>query len=413
MGNMSRAVAPKQRFAFTKTRLERLPIPAADRDVYHDALTASLILRVTPNGQKSFCFYRKVKGRPVRLLLGKFHEMTVEQARNACRVMAGNVAAGGDPAVERQAARHEQTVGGLWGYWLETHAKRRKKTWKEDERQYNAFLKAWAGRKLSSIHKADVATLHNRVGQQNGPYAANRLLALVRAMFNKAPDMGFVGSNPTAGIKKFPEAKRDRFLEGDELPAFFRSLLAEPNETLRDFFLVALLTGARRANVQTMAWSDVNLGAGVWRIPETKSGEPVVVPLCSAAMAVLKTRVEATNGSPWVFPSYGKTGHLTEPKSAWKRILDRAGLVDVRIHDLRRSFGSWQAMTGASLPIIGKSLGHKQASTTMIYARLDTDPVRLSAETAVAAMLEAGKATMEAAGVKLLEGPAEVVKQVG
>jgi integrase len=92
----------------------------------------------------------------------------------------------------------------------------------------------------------------------------------------------------------------------------------------------------------------------------------------------------------WVFPSTGKTGHLVEPKKAWKRILERADLSDLRIHDLRRSLGSWQAATGASLSIIGKSLGHKNINSTAIYARLNIDPVRESMETATSAMMVAG-----------------------
>ncbi len=227
-------------------------------------------------------------------------------------MIVGEVGKGNDPQAARQAARHEQTIKGLFDFWLDSHAKLRNKGWPEDERRFNRYLKPWASRKLSSIKKPDVQSLFSRVARDNGPYAANRLLALVRAMFNKAPDMGYVGTNPTAGVKKFSEEKRDRFLQGDELPAFFRSLLEEPNEMLRDFVLLALLTGARRANVQSMAWVDLDLTARYWRIPETKSGVPVVVPLVPAAVAILENRRQSTNGSPWVFPSRGKTGHIVE-----------------------------------------------------------------------------------------------------
>ena len=237
-------------------------------------------------------------------------------------------------------------------------------------------------------------SLHAKVGSKNGHYAANRLLALVRAMFNKAPDIGFTGSNPAAGIKKFSEEKRDRFLHGEELRVFFAALAAEPAAILRDFFFVSLLTGARRSNVQTMQWPDIDFQAGIWRIPETKSGRPVVVPLVGVVLHILQARKQGANGSPWVFPSRGSTGHIVEPKAAWKRIIGRAGLSGVRPHDLRRSLASWMAITGTGLPVIGKMLGHTQASTTMIYARLSVDPVRQAAETATAAMLEAGGVTM-------------------
>jgi len=388
------------RFAFTKTKLAALPLPADGRAVYRDSHTPGLILRVTNNGHRSFYFYRKVKGRPVRHLLGKFPQMTVEAARAACQKKAGAVAEGKDLIAERQAERHEQTVAGLFQFWLDGHAKVRNKTWAEDERRYRRFLKPWANRRLSSIGKPDVAALFARVGRENGRYAANRLLALTRALFNKAPDIGFTGSNPTRGIKKFREEKRDRFLHGDELRAFFDALAQEPDPMIQAFFLVCLFTGARRSNVQTMRWEDIDFGTGLWRIPETKSGKPVVVPLVAPVVEVLRTRLAAADGSPWVFPTRSKTGHIVEPKAAWKRICTRAGLSDVRPHDLRRSLGSWMAMAGAGLPIVGRMLGHTQPATTAIYARLAVDPVREAAEKATTAMLAAG-------GAKLLDVQAE------
>ena len=113
------------------------------------------------------------------------------------------------------------------------------------------------------------------------------------------------------------------------------------------------------------------------RIPETKSGEPVTLALPPAAMTILQTR-KVDSSSEWVFPGKGATEHLMEPKTAWKRIIARAGIKDLRIHDLRRTLGSWQAAAGSSLPIIGKSLGHKSLGATQIYARLNLDPVRAS-----------------------------------
>ena len=115
---------------------------------------------------------------------------------------------------------------------------------------------------------------------------------------------------------------------------------------------------------------------------------------------MLNSRHEANGKSEWVFPGR-RGGHLTEPKSAWQRIIKRAGLTDVRPHDLRHSLGSWMAIGGASLPVVGKMLGHTQASTTQIYARLSVDPIRAAAETATSAMLTAGRATIGANGVTL------------
>jgi integrase len=110
--------------------------------------------------------------------------------------------------------------------------------------------------------------------------------------------------------------------------------------------------------------------------------------LVPEALTILEQRKAEASG-PWVFPGPGVTGHLVEPKKAWKRILTRAGIEDLRLHDLRRSLGSWQAATGANLSIIGKTLDHKNVSTTAIYARLNLDPVRASMEQATQAMFDA------------------------
>ena len=185
---------------------------------------------------------------------------------------------------------------------------------------------------------------------------------------------------------------RDRFLQADELTPFFKALSESTNEIMRDFFLLALLTGARRANVSGMRWVDVDLEAGVWRIAKTKNGTPQAVTLSPEAVAVLESRKES--GGEFVFPGSGKTGHIVEPKKAWVTLLNAAGIENLRIHDLRRTLGSWQARTGASLPIIGKSLNHKTHQATAIYARLDLDPVRRSVNTATTAM-------MQAAGLRL------------
>jgi integrase len=139
--------------------------------------------------------------------------------------------------------------------------------------------------------------------------------------------------------------------------------------------------------VLAMRWQDVNLQAATWRIPETKNDEPQVVALVPEAIEVLRERKPQRDG--YVFSAPSKTGYMTPPKKRWRALLKRAELKDLRVHDLRRSLGSWQAISGASLAIIGKSLGHKSPDATMIYARLHLDPVRVSVATATSAMLEA------------------------
>ena len=156
-----------------------------------------------------------------------------------------------------------------------------------------------------------------------------------------------------------------------------------------------LLTGARKSNVLMMRWDAVDLTTGCWRIAENKSGSVVMVPLVGPAVELLLARKEASNGSPWVFPGHKVGAHLTEPDKAWARIRTAAKLEDLRIHDLRRSLGSWMAGQNTSLTIIGKVLGHKTPQATAVYARLSMDPQRLAMENATSAMLLAGKQTKQ------------------
>jgi len=224
----------------------------------------------------------------------------------------------------------------------------------------------------------------------------------LRAIFNKAADWGYEGPNPARGIKKFPERSRERFLQADELPNFFKAVAEEANDAVRDFILISLLTGARRGNVLAMRWADVNLERATWTIPTTKTDDSLTVPLVPEAVAILAGRQGRAQGE-YVFPAKSKSGHLAEPKTAWARILKRAGIKDLHVHDLRRTLGSWQAAQGASLVIIGKSLGHRNVSTTAIYSRLNIDPVRRSVEAATKAMLAAAGAQPKAEVVEIVE----------
>lgn len=149
-----------------------------------------------------------------------------------------------------------------------------------------------------------------------------------------------------------------------------------------------------------MRWKYVDFERREWFIPETKNRTSQTITLTDEAIVVLKKRQKNAKEKhqeksaakiDYVFPGSGRTGHLVEPKKVWCRILDNAGIEDLRLHDLRRTLGSWQARMGAALAIIGNSLNHKSPSATAIYARLDLDPVRDSVEKATQAIFAAGK----------------------
>ena len=429
------------RFKFTKTSIAAIPVPRhRTRRTCYDSEVPKLAVRITPTGTRTFYIVKRAGGEMVWLKLGVFPDMTPEQARKEATKALGAFADGDNPAAARRALKQEPTFADLFADYLERHAKPRKRTWREDEQKYRDYLENSLGnKKISRITRQDLASIHSRITRDGHPTVANRVKDLFSSVFGRAIEWGLLESNPAKGIRDNREKSRDRFLQHDELPRFFTALAQESNQNFRDYFLLALLTGARRANVRAMAWADLDLGRGEWHIPLPKNQEPVNVPLVREAVEIIKARQgSSTNDARYVFPATrpdSTLGHMSGERRAWLRLLDRdeivqlrtrieakggkvdcddnempaqtlkrlratakrlkistdgARLNDIRIHDLRRTMGSWQARTGASLVIIGKGLGHKSQQATAVYARLDIDPVRASMERATSAMLVAG-----------------------
>jgi len=298
---------------------------------------------------------------------------------------------GKNPNEEKKNLRDETSFGDLFLLFIERHSKQHKKSWKTNKEEVKRLLSHWFIKKISNITKQDVQLIHEKIGRENGLYQANRMLARIHIIYNKAIEWGWKGINPASGIKKFKEKSRDRFLHPDELPRFFESLESETNSTIRDYIYISLLTGARRANVQAMRWEEINFERKEWLIPETKNGDSLRIHLTEKVISILQNRLKCSSKQEWVFEGTGRTGHLVEPKTAWRRILHKANIKDLRLHDLRRTLGSWQAATGANSYIIGRSLGHKNPQSTAIYARLSIDPIKDSVEKATEAMLKYAK----------------------
>ena len=392
-------------FKFTKTALQRLPVPEVGKRVtYYDTDTPKLALRITAAGSKAFYVVKRAGREMVWLKLGAFPDMTVEQARNTALEALSAFAKNENPAEVRRANKKEPTFVEVFEKFIPGKKKRNgqplsERTKRDYQDSVRLHLSKIANLKLSQIGREDVRRTHAAITKISSA-SANRAVALISSVYNYATDELeiYAGANAAAKIKKNYETPRERFAQSDELPRLFAAMAADP---MGDFFLLALLTGARRANVQAMRKSEISLSEGIWRIPVTKNGTSQNVTLSPEAMAVLASRMESVEGD-FIFPGTGRTGHLVEPKTAWARILKNASLENLRIHDLRRTLGSWQAKSGASLTIIGKSLNHKTHQATAIYARLDLDPVRQSVNSATSAMMAAGrkKDTAEIVSIK-------------
>lgn len=382
-------MAKKSTVGLTKKLIDMTPCPEEGQAFLRDKNTPGFAVRLTPK-QKTFILEKRIKGQMRRITIGQYGPLTVDQAREKAIDYIYQIIKGDDPAQGKRDARNEPTFGDLIDRFVEMHVSRKGVG---TGRLYNGIIKnhlsQWRTRKLSSLDRDDIERLHAELGQKS-PYMANRMIAVLRKMFNLAIKWKmFTGENPGTRIELFREEKRERFLSPDEVPLLFESLKQEPDPFLKGAIMMMLFVGQRKKETLDMKWTDVDLTQNIWRIQETKSGRPHTVPLFPAVIALLNN-IPRLKDNIYVFP--GPTGKpFHNLNKAWQRIKARAidtqkdkgvpedkiiSIDDLRMHDLRRTVGSWLASTGEGLPLIGRVLNHSQPSTTAVYARLQLDPVR-------------------------------------
>jgi integrase len=396
----------------TKRKLDALTYdPAGPKtQVHYDgADVPGFGVLVTVTGVRTFILKYRPNGSsiPKRLTIGRYGALTLAQAREIARDELHAARKGDDPAERKRTARLDEkrsiTVEGFAPIYLENartrgnpgKKRRPKKTWREDERRIHKYvIPALGKRRMAEVTKADVRKLHNRI---EAKYESNRVLALVSVMFEAARMLGYIedeATNPARGVATFEEKSRDRFVTETEMPRLMAAIDEEDNPHLRAAFMLYLLTGFRRGELLGLRWPDVDLDRRLITLPDTKAGRPHHLPLSDPAVAILQGLPRMV-GNPYVLPSPvlpGKPMHGHSVKQVWARIRKRAGLPDVRLHDLRRTVGSWLALSGVSLPMIGAVLNHTQPSTTAVYARLQDEATRgaLEAHGAKIAALASG-----------------------
>jgi len=370
------------KLSFTKALIEAIE-PTDRIQTFTDTKTRGLTLIVTPKGVKTFYLTRKFEGRVERSRLGRFPDYALSRARTRAGQLNALYDGGINPQEEKRRRQAESSLDAFFEIYFEDHCRIHNRRPDYARYTYERYLSPALGRKkLSTIRREDVAQLHRELGRSGRQRTANKAQALLRAILNKAIAWEYLrGENPAQYVQRFREVSRDRFMSAEEVIRFHEALSHEANETLRDFFLMLLYTGARKSEMLRMRWRELDFERELWRIPDTKTGEPRRVVLAGPALVILRRREASRSAAiEWVFPGKRPGRPLNDPKRAWERILDRAGIEDLRIHDLRRTHGSWMLEGGADLMVIGKALGHKDLGSTQVYARLNDDPVRKHVE---------------------------------
>ena len=367
-----------------KAVIDRL-LPKSEPYFVWDEALKGFGLRVAPNGLKSYWVrYRVGRGRAARQRKRSIGQHGSPWSPDAARTEALQIlsrASRGEDVASVVADQPGMAVDDLIDRFLSEHVetKRKKSTQSNYRSLMDVHVRPALGRKLAKdIGYLDVAKLHSALA--SSPYQANRCVAVLSKMFNLAEKWGFrpIGSNPCRGVDRFREERRERFLSRVEIRSLMdtlRSVEAErPGWPPLAIIRLLVLTGARRGEIEQLLWKEVDIDRAVLFKLDSKTGQRTI-PLNDEAVAVVAA-LQRLGPSPYVFPAKSGGRHFQGLTKGWREIRSKAGLEDVRIHDLRHTFASLSVAAGVSLPILGKALGHTSPQTTQRYAHLGDDPVR-------------------------------------
>ncbi|EFI32753.1 integrase family protein [Desulfonatronospira thiodismutans ASO3-1] len=344
----------------------------------YDEKLKGLMLEVRPTGIKTyFLKYKTPRGGYKQIKLGRNSFLSVEQARDIAAKVLADVAMGKDPQDEKKTLKVVPTFEDFaWNSYL-PYVQGYKRSWKSDLSFLRTHLVPKFGKlHLDQITRDDIMAMHQeRLKNGAAPASANRLVILLRYMFNLAIQWETPGVtvNPTKGVPLAEENnQRERYLTEEEVQRLCKAVKESENPLLEPIISMLILTGARKSEVLNAKWEDLDLERKRWRIPYTKSGKPRTVPLSESALEVLRS-VPKVEGSEYIFPSPVTGKPFNSIYNSWNTARIKSGLEDVKIHTLRHSFASFLVNAGRNLYEVGKLLGHTQMRTTMRYSHLSDE----------------------------------------
>jgi integrase len=328
-----------------------LPLPKEDgktnQAFYRDSAIPGFGLRVTSGGAKSFIVEKRIQGKVKRVTLGKYGNLTVEQARNAAMRFLGEVAAGKNPVTAKKNLRIRTTkLLDAFEDYLSSRKDLKPSTIHDYRRTINGPFLLWQTKPLTAITKDMVQLRHAALGKRSKA-RANNAMRVLRAVFNHAiakyeDNYGHqvVLSNPVDRLSQthawYKVDRRQTLIKPHELPDWFAATMQLNSETTRHYLYLLLFTGLRRSEASRLQWDDVDFEDKTLTIKETRNQQLLVLPLSDFLYELLKKR-HAAKESPYVFPSDSKRGYLIEPRTAVKRVSELSG-VSFTLHDLRRTY---------------------------------------------------------------------------
>ncbi|MDE0129881.1 MAG: tyrosine-type recombinase/integrase [Gammaproteobacteria bacterium] len=339
-------------------------------------------LRIHPSGRKVWIVQARIEGRSRRMVIARYGDMKLAEARRRARDMLDRIRAGENPAEDIRREKRMPTVREFSGEYL----RRCDPYWKPSGRRtVRIYLKArilpaFGKMPVDRVGPEDVAAWFDEASRDY-PGAANRAFEILRSMMFRAEECGLRerGTNPCIGIRKNPRRNIARCLGTDELARLGRSLDAHEDrwpEAVAAIRLLAL-TGCRRGEVLNLRWRDI--GARAITLPDSKTG-PRSVPLGESARTIVNALPGPRRKDAFLFPKNAGRRSPFNIAACWRTVCEDAKLGKVRLHDLRHTAASHAVMSGENLPLVGKLLGHRRRQTTAGYAHLTDEHLVEAAE---------------------------------
>ena len=341
---------------FTKRNIEQLEIPSqkSARTVVYDNKINGLQLRISGAGSKTFSVYKKLHGKPIRVTLGKFPDMTPEQAKKQAQQVLSEIAEGKNPNQEKQNRKTEQvTLQEVFNNLLETRSYK-DNTIRDYTQAINTAFADWQNKPLNHITEDKVLTRYKNRAKQ-APTRANNEMRVLKLIFNFAKGAykdkqgkTLFPENPVSVLSHLrvlkPARRKQTIIQIHQFKPWFESvqrydeLIDELKiSTIRDYLIFTLLTGLRREEAASLQWENVDLTGKTITIKDTKNHDDFELPLSDYLVEILERRFHQCGDKQYIFPGKGKTGHIINPSKAIARIREETK-IHFTMHDLRRTF---------------------------------------------------------------------------
>lgn len=376
----------------TKSFVDKVEIPrpkpdqTSTQDFYRDEAIPGFGLRVTSGGAKSFIVEKRVNGRVKRITLGRYGNLTVEQARTEAMKILGKVATGGDPIAEKRE-RYARSVSliQVFNDYLKTRKDLKESTINDYTKIMQTSFEDWLQKPIAEITKDMVERKHRDLGKRSEA-RANNSMRVLRALINHAmskyedakgnPIMLF---NPVDRLSQtrawYKVERRKNLLRPSQLKPWYEATLQLNNETTRDYLHFLLFTGLRKTEGAQLRWENVNFDEKTFTIPDTKNGESHTLPFSDFIEQILQRRYEQME-SFFVFPSESSSGYIQDPRKAILRVCELSG-VEFRLHDLRRTFITIAESRDIPAYALKRLLNHKdKGDVTSGYIISDVNRLR-------------------------------------